>query len=43
MKESDKISAMLSKSWKKSFDRRFVTPAKMRFYKECNDKSFVIV
>ena len=31
-----KISAMLPKSWKKSFNSGVVIPAKMRFCNECN-------
>ena len=38
MKEGKKISAMLPKSWKKSFDNGIIIPAKMRFCNECNDK-----
>ena len=36
--ESKKVSALLPKSWKKSFDSGKIIPARMRFYKECNDK-----
>ena len=36
MLEGEKISAMLPKSWKKSFNNGVVIPLKMRFCKECN-------
>ena len=38
MIEWEKISAMLPRSWKKSFDNGIIIPTKMRFCKECNDK-----
>ena len=38
MIEGEKISAMLPRSWKKSFDSGIIIPAKMRFCNECNDK-----
>ena len=38
MKDGKKISAMLPRSWKKSFDSGIIIPAKMRFCNECNDK-----
>ena len=38
MKEGKKISAMLPKSWKKSFDNGIIIPAKMRLCNGCNDK-----
>ena len=38
MKEGKKISAMLPRSWKKSFDNGIIIPKKMRFCNECNDK-----
>ena len=38
MIEGEKISAMLPKSWKKSFDSGIIIPAKMRFCNDCNDK-----
>ena len=38
MKEGKKISAMLPRSWKKSFDSGIIIPKKMRFCNECNDK-----
>ena len=38
MKEDKKISAMLPRSWKKSFDNGIIIPAKLRFCNECNDK-----
>ena len=37
-KEGKKISAMLPRSWKKSFDSGIIIPKKMRFCNECNDK-----
>ena len=37
MIDGKKISAMLPRSWKKSFDSGLVIPAKMRFCNECND------
>ena len=36
MIKGDKISAMLPRSWKKSFDNGIIIPAKMRFCNECN-------
>ena len=38
MKEGKKISAMLPRSWKKSFDGGIFIPKKMRFCSECNDE-----
>ena len=38
MKEGKKISAMLPRSWKKSFDSGIIIPTKMRFCNECKDK-----
>ena len=38
MKEGKKISAMLPRSRKKSFDSGIIIPAKMRFCNECNGK-----
>ena len=38
MKEGKKISALLPKSWKKSFDSWIIIPTKMRFCNECKDK-----
>ena len=38
MIEGDKISAMLPRSWKKSFDSGIIIPTKMRFCNECNVK-----
>ena len=35
--EGKKISAMLPKSWKKSFDSGIIIPTKMRYCNECND------
>ena len=37
MKEGEKISAMLPRSWKKSFDNGVIIPKKMRFCNKCND------
>ena len=37
MIEGKKISAMLPKSWKKSFDSGIIIPTKKRFCNECND------
>ena len=42
MKEGEKISAMLPRSWKKSFDNGIIIPAKMRFCNECNDNKMCI-
>ena len=36
--EGEKISALLTRSWKKSFDSGVIIPTKMRFCNECNDK-----
>ena len=38
MIEGDKISAMLPRSWKKSFDGGIIIPTKLRFCNECNVK-----
>ena len=38
MKEGKKVSAMLPKSWKKSFNSGVIITSKMRFCNECNDK-----
>ena len=38
MIEGEKVSAMLPRSWKKSFDSGIIIPSKMRFCNECNDK-----
>ena len=38
MKEVNKISAMLPRSWKKSFDNGIIIPKKKRFCNECNVK-----
>ena len=37
MIEGEKVSALLPKSWKKSFDSGIIIPTKMRFCNECND------
>ena len=38
MIEGKKISAMLPRSWKKSFDSGIIIPAGMRYCNECIDK-----
>ena len=38
MIEGKKVSALLFKSWKKSFDSGINMPAKKRFCNECNVK-----
>ena len=38
MIEGEKISAMLPRSWKKSFDSGMIIPTKMKFRNECNVK-----
>ena len=38
MIEGEKISALLPKSWKKSFHSGIIIPTKTRFCNECNDK-----
>ena len=38
MVEGKKLSALLPKSWKKSFDSGIIIRTKMRFCNECNDK-----
>ena len=38
MIEGKKVSALLPKSWKKSFDSGINIPTKMRFCNECNDE-----
>ena len=42
MKEGKKISAMLPRSWKKSFDSGIIIPTKMRFCNECNDNKMCV-
>ena len=42
MIEGKKISAMLPKSWKKSFDSGIIIPTKMRFCNECNDNKMCV-
>ena len=37
MKEGEKISAMLPRSWKISFDNGVVIPKKLRFCNKCNN------
>ena len=37
MKQGEKISAMLPRSWKKSFDNGIIIPKKMRFCNKCKD------
>ena len=39
MIEGEEISAILPRSWKKSFDSGIVLPRKLRFCNECNDKT----
>ena len=36
------VSAMLPKSWEKSFNGGIFTPTKTRFFNECNDKRLCI-
>ena len=38
MIDGEKISVMLPRSWKKSFDNGIIIPAKMRFCHECKNK-----
>ena len=38
MIQSENISAMLPRSWKKSFNSGIVLPRKMSFCNECNDE-----
>ena len=38
MIDGKKVSAMLSRSWKNSFDSGIIIPARMKFCNECNDK-----
>ena len=38
MLEGKRISAMLPRSWKKSFNKGIVIPAKMRHCDECDDQ-----
>ena len=38
MIESKKVSALLPKTWKKSFDSGLIMPTRMRFCNECNNK-----
>ena len=42
MIEGKKISAMLPRSWKKSFDSGIIIPTKMRFCNECDDKKMCV-
>ena len=42
MIEGEKISAMLPRSWKKSFDSGIIIPTKMRFCNECNDNKMCV-
>ena len=42
MIEGKKISAMLPKSWKKSFDSGIIIPTKMRFCNECDDNKMCV-
>ena len=38
MIEGKKVSALLPKSWKKSFDSGIIIPTKLKFYNEFNGK-----
>ena len=38
MLKGEKMSAMLPRSWKKSFDSGIIIPTKMRFCNECDVK-----
>ena len=38
MIDGEKISAMLPRSWKKSFNSEIIISTKMRFCNECNDR-----
>ena len=38
MIKGKKVSAMLPRSWKKSFDSGIIISTKMRFCNECNDR-----
>ena len=40
--QGEKISAMLPRSWKKSFDSGIIIPTKMRFCNECNDNKMCV-
>ena len=40
MLEGKKISAMIPRSWKKSFDNGIIIPTKMRRYNECRNGIF---
>ena len=42
MKEGKKISAILPRSWKKSFDSGIMIPTKMRFCNECSDNKMCV-
>ena len=42
MIEGKKISAMLPRSWKKSFNNGLIIPTKMRFCNECNDNKMCV-
>ena len=42
MKEDEKISAMLPRSWKKFFDSGIIIPTKMRFCIECKDNKMCV-
>ena len=42
MIEGEKISAMLPRSWKKSFESGKIIPTKMRFCDGCNDNKMCI-
>ena len=42
MIEGKKLSAMLPRSWKESFDSEIIIPTKMRFCNECNDNKMCV-
>ena len=42
MIEGKKISALLPRPWKKSFDSGIIIPTKMRFCNECNDNKMCV-
>ena len=42
MTEGKKVSALLPKSWKKSFDSGIIIPTKVRLFNECDDKNLCI-
>ena len=42
MIEGEKISAILTRSWKKSFQSGIFIPTKLRFCNECNDNKMCV-